>query len=169
MNAEVFVDTNVLLYTIDEEPASNEKRERAQRLLLTERWGWSVQVAAEFFANAVSPRRPFRLAPGDAAALVETWLFYLTLPLTPDLVRRAIAFHQRFQLSYCDASILAAARTKSITSTTFAISNAGITVKTLENTQAAVRCRVVPSCRLATACRVCWTKARALSAQVTGW
>ena len=29
MNAEVFVDTNVLLYTIDEDPASNEKRQRA--------------------------------------------------------------------------------------------------------------------------------------------
>jgi predicted nucleic acid-binding protein len=72
MNAEVFVDTNVLLYTIDEEPASHEKRNRAQQLLLTERWGWSIQVAAEFFVNAVSPKRPFRLAPGDAAAFVET-------------------------------------------------------------------------------------------------
>ena len=35
MNAEVFVDTNVLLYTIDEDPATNEKRERAQQILLT--------------------------------------------------------------------------------------------------------------------------------------
>ena len=37
MNAEVFVDTNVLLYTIDEDPASASKRERAQQLLLSER------------------------------------------------------------------------------------------------------------------------------------
>jgi predicted nucleic acid-binding protein len=110
MNAEVFVDTNVLLYTIDEDPASNEKRERARQLLLSERWGWSIQVAAEFFVNAVSPHRPFRLAAGDAAAFVETWLSYPTLPLTPDLVRHAIAFHQRFQLNYWDAAIIAAAR-----------------------------------------------------------
>jgi predicted nucleic acid-binding protein len=109
MNAEAFVDTNVLLYTIDEEPESNEKRERARQILLTERWGWSTQVAAEFFVNAVSPKRPFRLAPGDAAALVETWLAYPTLSLTPDLVRLAIAVHQRFQLSYWDAAIIAAA------------------------------------------------------------
>jgi predicted nucleic acid-binding protein len=109
MNAEAFVDTNVLLYTIDEEPESNAKRERARQILLTERWGWSTQVAAEFFVNAVSPKRPFRLAPGDAAALVETWLAYPTLSLTPDLVRLAIAFHQRFQLSYWDAAIIAAA------------------------------------------------------------
>jgi hypothetical protein len=30
MNAEVFVDTNVLLYTIDEDAASAAKRQRAQ-------------------------------------------------------------------------------------------------------------------------------------------
>ena len=32
----VFVDTNVLLYTIDEDPASAQKRQSAQQLLLTE-------------------------------------------------------------------------------------------------------------------------------------
>lgn len=39
MNAEVFIDTNVLLYTIDEDPASASKRQRAEQLLLSERWG----------------------------------------------------------------------------------------------------------------------------------
>ncbi len=29
MNADVFIDTNVLLYTIDEDPASASKRQRA--------------------------------------------------------------------------------------------------------------------------------------------
>ena len=69
MNAEVFVDTNVLLYAIDEDPASASKRQRAQQLLLSERWGWSVQVAGEFFVNATSAKRPFRLAAADAAAV----------------------------------------------------------------------------------------------------
>jgi predicted nucleic acid-binding protein len=36
MNAEVFVDTNVLLYTVDEAPASAPKRQRAQQPLLSE-------------------------------------------------------------------------------------------------------------------------------------
>lgn len=35
MNAEVFIDTNVLLYAIDEDPASNHKRERSQQILLS--------------------------------------------------------------------------------------------------------------------------------------
>ncbi len=110
MNADVFIDTNVLLYTIDEDPASAPKRQRAQQLLLSERWSWSVQVAAEFFVNATSARRPFKLAAADAAALVETWFAFPTLDLTPALFRAAVDLHQRFQLSYWDAAILAAAK-----------------------------------------------------------
>jgi predicted nucleic acid-binding protein len=110
MNADVFIDTNVLLYTIDEDPASASKRQRAQQLLLSERWGWSVHVAAEFFVNATSTKRPFRLAAADAAALVETWFGYPTVELTPVLFRVALDIQQRYQLSYWDAAILAAAK-----------------------------------------------------------
>lgn len=110
MNAEVFVDTNVFLYSIDDEPASAAKRDLARNLLLSERWGWSAQVAAEFFVNATSAKRQFRLPTADAAALVETWLAFPTQPITSDLVRAAIDIRQRFQLSYWDAAILAAAK-----------------------------------------------------------
>jgi predicted nucleic acid-binding protein len=109
MTATVFVDTNVLLYTIDDDPAAASKRARARELLLTESWGWSVQVASEFFVNATSPKRPFRLSASDTAALLEAWLAFPTQPLTPEVVRSAISIHQRFQLSYWDAAILAAA------------------------------------------------------------
>jgi predicted nucleic acid-binding protein len=111
MNAEVFVDTNVLLYAIDEDPASTSKRQRAQQLLVSERWCWSVQVAAEFFVNATSLKRPFRLSAVDAAALVETWLGLPTMELTPALFRAAVDIHQRYQISYWDAAIIAAAKT----------------------------------------------------------
>lgn len=110
MTAEIFVDTNILLYAIDDDPASASKRQRAQHLLLTERWGWSVQVAAEFFVNATSMRRPFRLTAVDAAALVESWLTFPTLELTPQIFRAAVELHSRYQLNYWDAAILAAAR-----------------------------------------------------------
>lgn len=110
MNAEVFIDTNILLYTIDEDPSAASKRQLAQQLLQSERWGWSVQVAAEFFVNATSVKRPFRLAAVDAAALVEAWFSFPTLELTPALFRAALDLHQRFQVSYWDAAILAAAK-----------------------------------------------------------
>lgn len=110
MNVEVFVDTNVLLYTIDEDPASAAKRQRAQELLLSERWGWSVQVAAEFFVNATSAKRPFRLSAADASALVETWFAFPIIELTPALFRGAVELHRQFQLSYWDAAIITAAK-----------------------------------------------------------
>jgi predicted nucleic acid-binding protein len=111
MIAEVFVDTNVLLYTIDEDPAANEKRQRAQQLILTEPWCWSAQVAAEFFVNATSPKRPFRLSSANAAALVESWLSMPTVAITRTLCRAAMDIHQRYQISYWDAAIIAAAKT----------------------------------------------------------
>src|SRR5262245_59444965 len=110
MKAEVFVDTNVFLYTIDEDPASHQKCLKARQLLLSERWGWSIQVAAEFYVNATSPKRPFCLASSDAAALIETWFAYPTMQLTTDVVRNAIVLRDRFELSYWDAAILAAAK-----------------------------------------------------------
>jgi len=110
MNADVFLDTNILLYTIDEDPASAAKRQRAQQLILSERWGWSIQVAAEFFVNATSPKRPFRLTAATAAALVDGWLALPTVDLTPVLFRAAVAMQQRYQLNYWDAAILTAAK-----------------------------------------------------------
>jgi predicted nucleic acid-binding protein len=110
MNADVFIDTNVLLYTIDEAPESVSKRQVAQQLLLSQRWGWSVQVAAEFYVNATSTKRPFRLGSGDARDLVEAWLSFPMIALTPDLFLAAVDVQQRFQLSYWDAAILAAAK-----------------------------------------------------------
>jgi predicted nucleic acid-binding protein len=110
MTATVFVDTNVLLYSIDEDPESAPKRQRSQQILMNEPWGWSVQVAAEFFVNATSPKRPFRLTSANAALLLENWFTYPIVQLTPDLVLTAIGIHQRFQVSYWDAAILAAAK-----------------------------------------------------------
>ena len=110
MNAEVFVDTNVFLYSIDDSPAASEKREVAREILRTEPWGWSVQVAAEFFVNATSNKRSFRLTTDLAESLVETWLRFPTAEITPDIVRVAMTLHRRFQTSYWDSAILAAAK-----------------------------------------------------------
>ncbi len=110
MTAEVFLDTNVFLYTIDEEPAATAKRDRARQLVLHERWGWSVQVANEFFVNATSSRRPFRLASSDAASLVEAWLAFPTLDLTPGLFRAAVELSGRYQISHWDACVVGAAK-----------------------------------------------------------
>jgi predicted nucleic acid-binding protein len=127
MNAEAFIDTNVLLYTIDEDPAAAAKRQRAQELLLSGPWGWSVQVAAEFFVNATSPKRPFRLTDSAAAALVEAWFALPTIELTPDLFRAAVELRQRYQISYWDVAIIAAAKEMGCTTVYSEDLNAGQT------------------------------------------
>ncbi|HLG14428.1 MAG TPA: PIN domain-containing protein [Blastocatellia bacterium] len=109
MNAEVFIDTNVFLYSISDQPEEHSKAERARELLLTESWGWSVQVAGEFFYTATSPKRQFRLPIDQATEYVRTWLNFPTASLTPSTVLRTLEIQQRFQISYWDAAIIAAA------------------------------------------------------------
>ncbi|MGH8727026.1 MAG: PIN domain-containing protein [Burkholderiales bacterium] len=110
MPADVFVDTNILLYAISNRPEERNKTDVARKILRTERWCWSTQVAGEFFANAVSSKRPFRISAKEAASFVETWLAFPMVSLTPDIVLDAMSIHQRFQLSYWDAVIVAAAK-----------------------------------------------------------
>lgn len=111
MPAAVFVDTNILLYAISSKPEEQTKTLLARQILREQRWRWSAQVAGEFFANAVSPKRRFRITAKEAAAFIETWLAFPMASLTPDIVLEAITMHQRYQLSYWDSAIIAAART----------------------------------------------------------
>ena len=110
MSAEFFIDTNVFLYSIDDSVECEPKRRIAREILENQPWGWSVQVAAEFFVNATSPKRAFRLNADLASALVENWFSFPTVEITPEIVRSAISLHQRYQTSYWDSAILASAR-----------------------------------------------------------
>ena len=110
MSAEFFIDTNVFFYSIDDSVECDPKRRIAREILENLSWGWSVQVAAEFFVNATSPKRAFRLNADLASALVENWLTFPTVEISPEIVRSAISLHQRYQASYWDSAILASAR-----------------------------------------------------------
>jgi len=110
MNADVFIDTNVFLYALSDLPEEQAKAERARQLLLDENWGWSVQVAGEFYHIATSARRQFRLPHSSAMDYVETWLNFPTASLHPSTVVSALGIRDRFQISYWDAAIIAAAR-----------------------------------------------------------
>jgi len=83
MNAVVFIDTNVFLYAISDLAEEQEKAARARSLLLNENWGWSVQVAGEFFVAATSPKRSFKLSSSQAVEFIQAWLYFPPLPSVP--------------------------------------------------------------------------------------
>jgi predicted nucleic acid-binding protein len=90
MNAEVFIDTNVFLYALSDRPEELTKAERARQLLMTENWGWSVQVAGEFYHVATSSKRQFRLAHDSAMDYITTWLNFPTASLHASTVLNAL-------------------------------------------------------------------------------
>ncbi len=109
MNAEAFIDTNIFLYALSDRPEEQAKAERARQLLLNENWGWSVQVAGEFYYTATSEKRQFRLTHSSALEYVRTWLNFPTASLHPSTVLNALKLRERFKISYWDAAIIAAA------------------------------------------------------------
>jgi predicted nucleic acid-binding protein len=109
MNAEAFIDTNVFLYALSDLPEEQSKTEQARRLLLNENWGWSVQVAGEFYYVATSAKRQFQLPHTLAMEYVKTWLKFPTASLHPSTILSALLLRERFKMSYWDAAIIAAA------------------------------------------------------------
>ena len=103
------VDTNVLLYAVSTLPEDAVKRRRARGLLRGSSLAVSVQVLQEFYYQATHPKRSWRLSHNDAITFLGTLLKYPLQDVTLDLFRSAVAISQRFQLSYWDGAILAAA------------------------------------------------------------
>ncbi len=101
------VDTNVLLYAVSTSPEDVVKRRRAQALLKESGLAVSVQVLQEFYYQAV---RRGAMTHEDAFLFLGPILKFPVQHITLDVFREAVAISRRFQLSYWDAAILAAAR-----------------------------------------------------------
>ena len=103
-----FVDTNVLLYSLD---ASHPGKQRAARLWLDALWQngagvLSWQVLNEFYVNAV---RKARASKKLARQLTEDYAQWRCPEMTIGLIRRAWHWTDHAQLSFWDSLILAAA------------------------------------------------------------
>lgn len=105
-----FVDTNVLLYAVSALSENTNKRNRALALLEEGDLGLSVQVLAEFYYQATRQSRPDALAPEQALRFIDSIDSFPIQPLTHDIFRSAVSISRRFELSYWDSAILAAAR-----------------------------------------------------------
>ncbi len=109
MTAPVFVDTNVLLYAVDQ--ADLEKHEAA-RAWRTELWKnrlgrISFQVLQEFYVNAVQ-KSP--LTREEARQEVKDLLAWQPIAVDAAILERGWKVQDRFQISFRDALIVAAAK-----------------------------------------------------------
>ena len=64
----------------------------------------------EFYVQATRPSRPDALASDDAVEFIESLLHFRIESITLEVFRSALEYSRRFQLSYWDSAILAAAR-----------------------------------------------------------
>ncbi|MDE0553596.1 MAG: PIN domain-containing protein [Candidatus Poribacteria bacterium] len=105
-----FVDTNVLLYAVSALSEDTVKRHRALDLLDTADLALSVQVLQEFYHQATRPSRTGALTRAQALEFIESIGHFPVQDVTVDLFRAGAAISERFQLSYWDGAILAAAQ-----------------------------------------------------------
>jgi len=105
-----FVDTNVLLYAISQDPDEADKADRANAILLAGDVGLSVQVLQEFYVQATRASRADPITHEQAAGLIEAWRRFPVQETTVDVMVAALAIRRRFGISYWDAAIIEAGR-----------------------------------------------------------
>ena len=106
-----FIDTNILLYAVCPGIHERPKAEKARAILRRDDLALSVQVLEEFYVQATRPTRVQPLSHADAAALISLWLRFYIVELSVPLMQSALSLKDRYQTSYWDAAILAAAST----------------------------------------------------------
>ena len=109
MTVRAALDTTVLLYAISDEPSELSKRNIAETLMQRPDWGVSTQVLQAFYVNATEGETP-SMSRAEAEHAVEQFLDRPVIGVTPALLRQTMALHQRYQLSYWDAAIIASAK-----------------------------------------------------------
>lgn len=106
----VFLDTNILLYSISDDPAEAPKRDRARELIDGGGCALSVQVLQEFYVQATRATRASPMERAMASAFVRSWLRFPVQETTVELIEAAWQIQQDHRFSYWDCAVIAAAR-----------------------------------------------------------
>jgi len=106
----IFLDTNILLYSISRAEDEAPKRRRAIELLDRDDCALSVQVLQEFYVQATRTSRADALPHGIAAGLIRTWLRFPVQPIDVAVMKGALEIRAAHGYSYWDSAIIAAAR-----------------------------------------------------------
>ncbi len=111
MTATVFVDTNVLIYGVDDKDIPKRDQARAWIAACWQRGCGrvSTQVLNEFYVN-VRRKFPTDVARGDARAEIRRYQLWRPWVIDHATVETAWAVEARYRLNYWDALMVAAAQ-----------------------------------------------------------
>ena len=105
-----FVDTNILLYAISQDPAEQDKAKSANEILSDRDLALSAQVLQEFYVQATRASRPDPITHRQAVRLIESFRRFPIQDITTPIVMAALDTRERFQLSSWDSAIIEASR-----------------------------------------------------------
>ncbi len=108
MSVDCFLDTNVLVYAAAGRGAEEAKRKRALELIENEDFGLSAQVLQEFYVT-VTRKIDRGLSAEQALEWMEQFEAFPCLAIDNALVKVAVEISERYQISYWDGAIIAAA------------------------------------------------------------
>lgn len=108
VGVDLFLDSNVLLYAAGGKSEAPEKHARAMEVLMMD-FGVSSQVLAEFYVNATR-KGPVPLSPEVALEWVSQLAKKPCQPVDASVAQAGIALAHRYETSYWDGTILAAAK-----------------------------------------------------------
>jgi predicted nucleic acid-binding protein len=106
----IFLDTNVLLYSVSSAPPDAKKCAVASEMMRRRDCVISVQVLHEFFHQATRPSRPDPMTVEIAIELVDSWRRFAVVENTADIMAAGMAICRDNRLSIWDALIVAAAQ-----------------------------------------------------------
>ena len=109
MRADAFFDTNILVYAVSADPQEAEQKTRALGLMDTTDFGISAQVLQEFYVTVVR-KIAIPLEPAAALEWVQQFALFPCHPVTADTVSIGAQISERYQISYWDGAIVAAAQ-----------------------------------------------------------
>lgn len=110
MRGRVFLDTNILVYAIEQGGPQPAKSSAALELVRRNDICLSTQVLGEFYNAVTNRRRAAPLTHDEATAWIQLWKRHDVRVITVPHVDLALALANRFQLSYYDALIVSTAR-----------------------------------------------------------
>jgi predicted nucleic acid-binding protein len=108
MSVSVFLDTNILVYAVTSDQREQTKRLKALEIIETENFAISAQVLQEFYVT-VTRKLAKPLSPEQAMDWIVELEVFPCVAIEASLVKIAIEISVRYQTSYWDGAIVAAA------------------------------------------------------------